>query len=378
MKSILLKTLIISSFIIIASACNSSKTSEKELESISIDDTAIEITTAQFESSKMILGTISQQTFTEGIKTNGYIDVPPANRAKVTAIMGGYVKNAPLLIGDSVKKGQLLLTLENPDFIELQQEFLKIHEQLIYLESEFDRQKLLFNENITSQKSFLKAESNFKTALASYRGLEQQLKLIHINPENVKSGEITSVISIYAPISGNVTNVFTSLGEFKDSSETLLEIVNNDHKHLELVVFEKDILKVKEEQSIHFSIPESSSEIFNANVHLVGKSIDKNRTVKVHGHIDNEDEPLLVGMFVNAEIITASTTKNALPVSSVIEEGNNFFVLVLKNNTESVYQFEKVAIAIGTKNEDWVEVADGNSALINKQLLIKGAFLPLE
>ncbi len=378
MKSILFKTLIIFSFIIIASACNSSKTSENEIAPKVVDAAVIIITKAQFENSKMILGTISQQTFIEGIKTNGYIDVPPANRAKVTAIMGGYIKNAPLLIGDRVKKGQLLLTLENPEFIELQQNFLEIHEQLVYLKSEYDRQKLLFDENITSQKSFLKAESNFKTALASYKGLEQQLKLININPENVKKGEITSVIAIYSPISGNVINVFTSLGEFKNSSETLLEIINNDHKHLELVVFEKDILEVKEGQLIHFSIPESSPKIFNANVHLVGKSIDKNRTVKVHGHLDNEDEPFLVGMFVDAEIITASTTKNALPVSSIIEENNNYFVLVLKNNTENVYQFEKVAISIGTKNEDWIEVIEGDYVIVNKQLLIKGAFLPLE
>ena len=57
--------------------------------------------------------------------------------------------------------------------------------------------------------------------------------------------------------------------------------------HLELNVFEKDILKVKEGKKITFTVPEASKEVFNAEVHLVGKSIEGNdRTINVHGHLD--------------------------------------------------------------------------------------------
>ena len=375
MKTYIIKSIIL--FLIIGlTSCNSSKPSEKETETSAISESVIKITKAQFENSKMELGKISTQPFIEGIKTNGYIDVPPAYRAKVSAIMGGFIKKSPLLIGDNVKKGQLLLTIENPDFIEIQQNYAEIYEQLTYLKSENERQKILFDEKITSQKNYLKAESNYKSALALSNGLAQKLELMNINTENVKAGKIVSTIGIYAPISGSVTAIFTNVGEFKSSSEVLLEIINDEHKHLELVVFEKDILNVKEEQSIQFSIPESSSKKYNAAVHLVGKSIDENRTVKVHGHVEDENEPFLVGMFVEAEIITNSIQKSALPVTSILEEDNNYYVLVLKDKNKDTYEFEKVKITIGTKNEDWVEVLDTN--LIEKNILIKGAFLPLE
>lgn len=375
MKTYIIKSIAL--FLIIGvTSCDSSKPTEKEIETSQEIETSIEITASQFESAKMELGKASLQTFTEGIKTNGYIDVPPINRAKVSAVMGGYIKNSPLLIGDEVKKGQLLLTIENPDFIEIQQNYLEISEQLTYLKSENERQKILFEEKITSQKNYLKAESTYKSALALSNGLAQKLKLMNINPENVKAGEITSTIGIYAPISGSVTAIFTSVGEFKSSSEVLLEIINNEHKHLELVVFEKDILNVKENQSIRFSVPESSLKIYNAEVHLVGKSIDENRTVRVHGHLENKNEPFLVGMFVEAEIITNSIQKSALPINSILEENNNYYVLILKNKNEDTYQFEKVKITIGAKNEDWVEVT--NSSLDDNLVLIKGAFLPLE
>jgi len=375
MKTYIIKTVLLFLTIGIV-ACNSSKSTEKENETIELKESVIEITASQFESSKMKLGNISTQTFTEEIKTNGYIDVPPANRAKVSAIMGGYVKKSPLLIGDKVKKGQLLLTLENPDFIEIQQNYAEISEQLTYLKSENERQKTLFEEKITSQKNYLKAESNYKSALALSNGLAKKLRLMNINPNNVKEGIITSTIGIYAPISGSVTAIFTNVGEFKSSSEVLLEIINNEHKHLELVVFEKDVLKLKEGQPILFNIPETSSNKYNAEVHLIGKSIDENRTVKVHGHLEGENEQLLVGMFVEADIITNSIQKTALPVSSILEEDNNYFVLVLNDKNEDVYQFEKVKITIGAKNEDWIEVV--NSNLNEKEILIKGAFLPLE
>jgi len=245
---------------IIAISCNTSKTEEATVNPIKEDNNLVEITSSQFENSKMELGKTSKQFFTESIKTNGYIDVPPANRAKVSAIIGGYVKKSPLLVGDKVKKGQLLLTIENPDFIEIQQNYLEITEKLTYLKSEYNRQKTLFEEKITSQKNYLKAESDYKSALALSNGLSHKLKMININPLNVKAGKITSIVPIYAPISGSVTAVYTNVGEFMNASDVLLEIINNEHKHIELIVFEKEILKIREKQPILFKIPESSTK----------------------------------------------------------------------------------------------------------------------
>jgi len=376
MKTYILKNIFLLLIFSIVTSCDSSKQSEKENETTAIDENLIEITLSQFENSNMELGKATTQVFSEGIKTNGYIDVPPANKAKVSAIIGGYVKKSSLLVGDIVKKGQLLLTIENPDFITIQQNYLEISEQLNYLKSENDRQKTLFEEKITSQKNFLKAQSTYKTALASYNGLAQQLRLMNINPKNVEAGKITSAIAIYAPISGSISTINTSVGEFKNASEVLLEIINDDHKHLELIVFEKDILNVNKSQPISFKVPESSSKTFKAEVHLVGKAIDKNRTVRVHGHLKNETDPFLVGMYVEAEIITKSSDKMALPINSILEEDGNYYVLILNSKNDSGYQFEKVKINIGLKNEDWAEVID--SSINEKEILIKGAFLPLE
>jgi len=365
--------------VLILSSCTTSKNEEK------VTNTTVEkvgltsISKAQFNNSNMELGTPMLQKFSKGIVTNGFIDVPPASKAKVSAIMAGFIKESPLLIGDIVKKGELLLTVENPDFIEIQQNFLEIFEKLKYLKNEYERQKILFEEKITSQKNYLKSESEYKSAVAQVNSLEQKLRLMNINISNVKAGKFTSVIPIYAPISGSITQVNASVGKFMNASDVILEIINSNHKHLELVVFEKDVLKVEEKQFIKFQIPENSEEFYNAEVHLIGKSIDETkRTVKVHGHLKDESEPFLVGMFVEAEIITASKEKMALPISALLEEDGNYYILVLNSTTDNSFIFEKLAIKTGSKNEKWIEIIDTDNLLLNKQILVKGAFIPLE
>ena len=379
MKNSYIIILLLVASVFVTSSCTTSKKEEATTQNTVEINNLIEISKAQFSNSKMELGTISNEPFSEGIITNGFIDVPPASRAKVSAIMAGFIKTTPLLIGDKVKKGQLLLTIENPDFIEIQQNYLEVFEKLKYLKTEYERQKILFEEKITSQKNFLKAESDYKSAVAQVNSLEQKLKLMNVNVSNVKNGKFTSIIPIYAPISGSITQVNASVGKFMNASDVILEVINSEHKHLELVVFEKDVLKVKEGQLIKFQIPENSERIFNAEVHLIGKSIDETkRTVKVHGHLEDESEPFLVGMFVESEIITRSAEKKALPVTALLEENENFYVMVLNSKDEDSYYFEKLLVKTGSKNENWVEIIDGDNLLLDKQILVKGAFIPLE
>ncbi len=377
MKNYIINTLYLISIFTVLVSCNESKPTDKNEKTALETADLIEITKPQFETAKMELGNVSLQKFNETIQTNGMVDVPPANKAKVSAIMGGYIKTSPLLVGNKVKKGQLLLTIENPDFIEIQQNYLEVSQKLNYLKSEYNRQKTLFAEKISSQRNFLKTESDYKSALALHNGLTQKLRLMNINASNIKTGNITSIIPVYAPIKGSITLINASVGKFMNASDVLLEIINDEHKHLELVVFEKDVLKIKKGQNIQFKIPENSDKIYSAEVHLIGKSIDEiTRTAKVHGHLKNENEPFLVGMFVEAQILVNSVEKIALPTSALLEDNGNFYILVLKEENDITLNFEKVKVKIGLKSENWMEIIDENSTLQNRKVLTSGAFLP--
>lgn len=353
-------------------SCKDSKTEEV----VSNEKAFVNVTKTQFQSSGMEIASPIEQDFDLTIKTSGMIDVPPQNRAKVTAFMGGYVKSTKLLIGDKVTKGQALLTLENTEYLDIQKDYIEVAEQINYLKSEYERQKTLYDEKITSQKNYLKAESEYRRANGVYQSLRAKLVLLNINPAKVKQGKLTSTITIYAPISGDVTVVNANLGMFMAPSDMILEIVNSADLHVELSVFEKDILQVKPGQKIYFTVPEASKEIFDAEVHLVGKSIEgKERTVNVHGHLDDKlKQRLLTGMFVEANIIVNSKKGLAIPTEALISENNKNFVLLLQQNNDKEYSFKKVPVTIGEKSGKKVEIIPDNQINASSKILTKGVF----
>jgi len=166
--------LIFSTFITIS--CTTKKESN---EPILIEDNEISgivtLTHSQFLSSEMKLGSLSKQVFHNSVKANGIIDVPPENKASVSAYFEGYVKEINLLPGQEIIKGQVLFTLENPNYIQIQEDFLVAKARLGYLKSDYERQKELVKDNVTSQKNYLKAESEYRATLAIYESLKKKL-----------------------------------------------------------------------------------------------------------------------------------------------------------------------------------------------------------
>jgi RND family efflux transporter MFP subunit len=347
----------------------------KQMEVNPKEDGLIRITKQQFESSAMQIESPSERDFNVAVKCSGEIDVPPQNRAQITTFVGGYVKSTRLLVGDKVTKGQALLTLQSTEFLEIQKEYLEVAEQINYLKSEYDRQKTLYNEKISSQKNYLKAESDYRRAKAMYQSLREKLLMLHINPVQVEKGVLTSIITIYSPISGDIVVMNANVGMPIAPSDVILEIVDTQHLHLELAVFEKDILKIKVNQKIKFTVPEATKEVFDAEVHLVGKSIEGNdRTINVHGHLDEAiKQKLYTGMFIEAEILVDTQKGLSIPKEAISTDNNSNYVLLLVDSNKE-YAFKKVKVSIGQKSEKYVEIIPNNEIDATSKLLTKGVF----
>lgn len=380
MKNILYKTVLLSLiFTLFSCGEKSSQSTENESDDRATENEHIQVTQAQFQQSNMSLAQLEEKSFPTLVNVNGMIDVPPANRAVVSATMGGYIKTAPLLVGDKVRKGQVLLSIENPEFISMQQQYMEVNGQLTYLKSEYDRQTTMKAENITSQKSFLKAESDYKSALARHTGLEKQLRMLNISPSQVRAGIISSVVNMYAPVSGSITKINVTKGAYVSPATEILEIIDNKHIHLELSVFEKDIMKVKKGQEITFKIPEVSTEAFKATVYLVGTTIMDNRTITVHAHINDEaNHNFLTGMFVEAVIVTASTSAKALPSESVIEVDGTSYVLILNKKEGDTYYFSQEKVKAIASHEGFSKIENIDNFSENTKFLAKGAFSLVE
>jgi cobalt-zinc-cadmium efflux system membrane fusion protein len=196
-----------------------------------------------------------------------------------------------------------------------------------------------------------------------------------LNPKEIEQGKFNSDISILSPISGSVTLLNVTLGSHVKNSDIIMEVIDNSHEHLELNVFEKDILKVKQGQKIAFSIPDIGSIQYAGTVKLVGKSIDlETRTIRVHGHIKKPHPLFISGMYVSASIYTKEVSMLAVPESALIKQEDNYFILVLKQKKGKEYVLEKEQVTPGIREDGMIQISGNKHIKNGMQVLSKGAF----
>ena len=368
------KGILLLSVIIIAS-CNSKNKEDAIIvkSDYSAENNVIEITASQFTSSDMELGKITKQAFTTSVKANGMFDVPPENKATISAYFAGYVKHITLLPGDVVKKGHVLFTLENPEYVQIQQRFLEAKSKLNYLKSDYERQKTLLADQVTSEKNYLKAESDYNVTLAQFQSLKKKLGLMNINTATLTAESIRSTIAVISPISGIVTSIEASKGMFLNPSDIAMTITNPDHLHLELKIFEKDLPLVKERQTIKIKLQNDLGNAYKGKVHLINRAINpQDRTVDIHGDLVNDEDAKLFapGMYVETQIITSSNLFDALPIDAVVNIEDGHYALTKQANGT----FKKVSLKIGKTSNDYIQILNATDFNPNIEFITKGAF----
>ena len=290
----------------------------------------VELNEAQFTASSIELGTFSLKNLSEVVNANGYTKLPPQNQADVSVHMTGIVKSINVIEGQFVKKGQVLATLESPEFAQLQEAYLTSKSNLEFLKLEYDRQKILSEENVNSKKVFQRTKSDYdieKTRLAS---LDRQLSVL-----NLSKSSATSVMSLTAPLSGYVTQVNVKLGSNAEVGKPLFTVVDNSKLHVDLLVYEKDLQKVKEGQNIRFVLTNQDNTEIIGKVFNVSKSFENDtKSVAVHAEMLNPTKSLISGMYVNALIDVGTSQVEALPADAVIRADGREYIFVLEEGHE--------------------------------------------
>lgn len=357
----------------------------------------VELTEKQLSLIGLELGDFKQMNLGKNIKCSGELELPPQNKASVSALLGGRVKSIDVIEGNFVKKGQTLAVLEHPDVIEYQEQYLDVANNISLLKSDFERKQALFNDSITSQKVFEQAQSNYYSAVAKLNTLKAKLSLIGVSAEQVEKGNISPGITIKSPIDGYVRLVEINIGKFVDPASEMFEIVDNEHIHIDLHVYEKDINAIKIGQKVLFSLASNEGVDYEAVVFAIGKAFENDtKSVRVHAEIIAKNHNLLPGMYVNAIIVTNRKTRRVLPDNSIISEGENEYIFVQSIQKEDDHEghqnehekhgheghghnaakvsFLKIGISTGNSEMGHTEILATDSIPLNEGIVIKGAF----
>lgn len=358
------------------------ETAPAEAEHAATNENIVELTQAQLEQTSIEVGKAVKRNIGNEIEVNGMIDVPPQGNISVTIPYGGFLKYTDMLPGTKIRKGQIVAKVENPDFIEFQKEYLEALSNNDYLKSDYDRQKILNDERVSSTKVFEKSKSMYLNNQATIKALESKLRLIGINPTSVKNGTISSTVNVYSPINGVVRDVYVNTGRYFGTQDVLMDITDASDLHVELNVFEDDIPMIRIGQRIRFRLANAPEEWMEAEVFLIGNSVRDDRSVTMHGHL-KESEPykeLLPGMFVNAKIEVGTSEMYAVPEEAVVRyQGKQYIFEALGNRTEgteTMTDYEMLEVKKGNVEDGFVAVnlMDTSRAIESLNLVLKDAF----
>lgn len=373
MKNLKYNIILIAATVLLGVACGNKN--QPEVAETTTDSTAeesVHLTSTQFNNAGIVLGKAVSQNINQKIKANGKLDVPPQNLVSISAPYGGFLKSTTLLQGMHVHKGEVIAQMEHPDYIQLQQDYLENKSTLTYLKNELDRQQELAKEEVNSRKTLQKAKTDFEVMQARVNGLRAKLELINIDVVKLEKGTMQKVVALTSPINGYVTKVNVNIGAFVTANTVLFEIVDTEHLHAEISVFEKDIHHIKFGQKVAFTLANETQERF-AKVHLIGREISDDRTVRVHCHLNQEDKDLLPGMYLTAYIDVKASTNNTLPSNAFVDFEGKSYVFLLSKKLNDSYTFARVEVEkLGEENG--FTAFTSTQDLSNKEIVTEGAY----
>ena len=234
---------------------------------------------------------------------NGTLVIPPQYFATVTLSMGGIVKGLSMLPGSYVRKGTVLGTLENPDFIDLQQAYLDSRAQLEYLEAEYQRQQTLSREAVASQKKFQQAKADYLSMKSRLQAAEAQLRLLGVNAETLSAGGIRPYIEVKAPVNGYISNVQANLGKYLNAGDPLCDVIDKSQTMVRLVAYEKDLEGMKVGSRVQFRVNGLGKVTFHATLVSIGQQVDdSNRSIELYAKVLDSSPLFRPGMYVSARM----------------------------------------------------------------------------
>ncbi|HAN17803.1 MAG: hypothetical protein A2X13_05935 [Bacteroidetes bacterium GWC2_33_15] len=330
----------------------------------------VELSDEQIKAAGIETGKIEKRKISETIECTGFTDVSPKDKATISPVINGFLKDIFVKDGDFVKAGTRIASLTHPDFIALQQQYLENKSQSAYFEQEFKRQGELTVENAASIKNMQKAQSDYWAVQAAYKSGKAQLEMLGVNTSVLEKDEFVKEFYLITPISGYVTNLTGNKGRFIEATDVFCEIINHKNLVINLNIFEKDIHKIMAGQKLDFYPVHSKDVKYKSIIQSIGVSIDNSdRTTKAICMFENSDLSLHPGMSIRAAIIISEKEAHVLPSGAISNYNNANYIFLKKSNG-----FIQKQIDTGVEQDNFVEIVTLSDEILNSEIVLKGGY----
>ena len=357
--------------ILTLASCGAGKNPAEQSKTATTVSTVVTLTKTQQKNAGLATGFAGREKTRSTIKASGRIVVPPQNMISVVFPFGGTVKSTSLLPGMYVRRGQVLAVMEDPQYVDLQQDYLTAKARQDFLESEYLRQKTLNLSRAASDKTYQRAVAEYRTNKILISALRQKLLLIGVDPESLRDNGISRSVNIYAPANGYVTEVNVNSGKYAGPSDVLFELVRPGDVHLLVTVFEKNMNMLQGNQKLFAYTNNEPERKYPCTIMVIGKDVGADRSLEVQCKFDQYDRSLLAGMYMNVDIEAEGNNDYVLPEDAVVRYDNKHYLFIVAGKD----RFEMKEVRTGTSAGGMISIIDpGGIDLSRQEVVTKNAY----
>jgi cobalt-zinc-cadmium efflux system membrane fusion protein len=323
---------------------------------------SLELSDAQL--GEISLGTVSERSFPIQAEAVGNIDFNEDMAAQVFPPYQGRIVKLFAMMGDNVKRGQPLLTIESPDLIQADSTLVAAAGVLDLTTHVLERARQLSAVQGIAEKDLQQAISDQQTAEAALNAARNAVAVFGKSPSEIDRMVKTRIIDPYlvvpSPITGRVTARTAAPGDFVQPGAVPApySVADISRIWMNASVTESDMPLVRKGQPIRVSVMALPGRVFDGEISMVGSSVDPQlHHGLVRAEIEDPKHELLPGMFASFVIVTGAPVSGlAVPADGVVREGNGTMTVWLATDG---HHFAKRTVKVGLQDAGFDQIVEG-------------------
>jgi len=315
------------------------------------------------------------------LETTGQVAFDEKRRAHVTPRIPGRVVKVYANLGDTVRRGEVLATLDAIELGRAKADYLQARAREQLTRETLEREEGLLADRISSQQEVLAARAAYQEAEAALRNADETLHLYGVPQEVVDNLSYDnpgrSLFSLTAPFSGTVVEKHVTLGELLTPESESMTIADLSNLWVWIDVYERDVARVHIGDDVEVTVEAYPGEVFAGVVSYLSAVVDRDtRTIRARIDVESPDGRLRPGMFArvvvsdpHAQSGEAAPAALVIPADAVQRIGDRAVVFVALGKTE----FETREVHVARHAGEEVEIEDGLEP--GDRIVTQGAFL---
>lgn len=311
---------------------------------LQVELAADDLKKAHIRTSKVTTGATAAKLRVPGIvKPNEYKQV------HVTSLVGGIVKQVPVILGDHVRRGQPLAVIFSSELAEAQTQYLAHLAELEADHKKLERTQTLVRLGAASKQEEEEVAATHAAHEAEVRSSLERLKLLGAGDQQIaalkRAGQIDSNFAVPAPINGVVLSRTANLGLVVNTAQELFTVADLSSVWVIASVNERDFASVRVGSSARITAPSYAGRAWKGRVAYIQPQVDPiTRTAQARIEVANPGEILRIDMYVDVEFTSESNVGPVVPKAAVQSIGERQVVFIPIKDNEGSFMMRQVRL----------------------------------